>query len=184
MRSAGSAQVFRESQVVENTRDNGFRAGFAQVFRESQVVENTRDNGFRRFFFYTLRARGVKILGKPYREALGKNPQNHQNPRPGTCFPAATATDAQATREKTRKTRKTRATPAPPAAKKLAARGPRQAPAFSRSSPMGLWRCLQQLCQYCPWAAPGPWLASSSGQGPGPLCPVEGLQLCPIKGIM
>jgi hypothetical protein len=65
------------------------------------------------------------------------------------------------------------AAPTRPAAKKLPARGPRQARAFSRPSPTDLWRCLQQPCQYCPWAVPGPWLASSfTGQGPGPLLPM------------
>ena len=77
-----SAQVLRESQVVENTRDNGFRAGFARVFRESQVVENTRDNGFRRFFPYTLRAREGKDSKEAIWKSAGRKPAKPAKPAP------------------------------------------------------------------------------------------------------
>jgi hypothetical protein len=79
------------------------------------------------------------------------------------------------------------AVPARPAAKKLPARGPRQAPAPSRPQPP--WVCDHgsgsslptSSCASLGTSRPLGW---PPARGPGLFCPVEGLQLCPIKGIM
>ena len=76
MHSAGFLRVFR-----------GFFAGFWR----GQVIGNKGDDGFRGFFVHTLRAREVKTLGKPFREALEKTRKTIKTRALVSYFPTATA---------------------------------------------------------------------------------------------
>jgi hypothetical protein len=176
------------------------RAGVRVGFCVAQVIENIRRGGLWWVFCLLPRATEGNRKNPPkptithhtslgswcQATAIGQNSvlQALGNEELGDSAPTAAAMQGIGARADSGP-----AAPARPAAKKLAARGPRQARPSVGHNHRGFAILRQQqqsagILPLLPWALPGPlaWFGLRLDQGAGPLCAVEDLQLCPITG--